>query len=114
MEELAMFGALVVSGGGNSAVVVPSEQLVLAQTQGEPLPEFSAIERQTSDEVFTAPLPKHEHSLAMTALVVTAGALALKATVLDEAHLLRDEEEEEQKERARDEAKPDEKKNATE
>jgi hypothetical protein len=98
MEELAMFGALVVSGGASSATAVPSEQLVLAQEQGKPLPEITALDRQASDEVFLAPPARHPPSLAFTALVVAAGTLALKATVLDEGHMLRDEEEDKEEE----------------
>jgi hypothetical protein len=92
MDELAMFGELVITGGG-SATTITTDQL--AQDQGHPPPEFSAEERVASDVVFTAPPGKHPPSLAVTAFVVTAGALALKTTVIDEARSIHDDEEDE-------------------
>ncbi len=101
MEEIARFGALIVSGGVSPALTVPSEQLVLAQNTDNPTPEFTTLDRQASDAVFACPLPTHEPSLAAAALVVAAGTLSLKAIVVDESGIFDEREEEEAQPRRR-------------
>jgi hypothetical protein len=101
MEEIARFGALIVSGGVSSALPVPSEQLVLAQNTGNPAPEFTTLDRQASDALFANPLPTQEPSLAAAALVVAAGTLSLKAVVVDESGIFDEREEEEAEPRRR-------------
>lgn len=96
MEELAKLGAFIVSGGVSPALPVPSEQLVLAQNTEHPAPQFTTQDRQTSDLLFSHPLPTQEPSLAAAALVVAAGTLFLKAVVVDESGIFDEDEETEE------------------
>lgn len=108
MEELARFGALIVSGGVSTALPVPSEQLVLAQNADKPTSEFTTLDRQASDALFANPLPTHEPSLAAAALVVAAGTLSLKAVVVDESGIFEEREEDEAQPRRRQRSDSDE------
>lgn len=98
MADWATIGEMIVSGGMAAPLLIPQEQLVLAQDQGHPAPQFTTLDRHAADTVFamppTAASTPAEPSLAAAALVIAAGTLSLKAVVVDESGILEEREEE--------------------